>query len=92
MRRFLLYVLLLTVMCSCCNDIVIDEKWLEDNYSKTEAMVTMRDGVKLYTSVYQPVDSDDRPVLLVRTPYSCAPYGDGWLRIELRSHNSGGDQ
>ena len=65
-------------MCSCCNDIVIDEKWLEDNYSKTEAMVTMRDGVKLYTSVYQPVDSDDRPVLLVRTPYSCAPYGDGW--------------
>ena len=78
MRRILLYLLLLTVMCSCCNDIVIDEKWLEDNYSKTEAMVTMRDGVKLYTSVYQPVDSDDRPVLLVRTPYSCAPYGDGW--------------
>lgn len=65
-------------MCSCCNDIVIDEKWLEDNYSKTEAMVTMHDGVKLYTSVYQPVDSDDRPVLLVRTPYSCAPYGEGW--------------
>ena len=23
-------------MCSCCNDIVIDEKWLEDNYSKTD--------------------------------------------------------
>ena len=78
MRRILLYLLLLTVMCSCCNDIVIDEKWLEDNYSKTEAMVAMRDGVKLYTSVYQPVDSDDHPVLLVRTPYSCAPYGDGW--------------
>ena len=78
MRRILLYLLLLAVMCSCCNDIVIDEKWLEDNYSKTEAMVTMRDGVKLYTSVYQPVDSDDRPVLLVRTPYSCAPYGHGW--------------
>lgn len=78
MRRILLYLLLLAVMCSCCNDIVIDEKWLEDNYSKTEAMVTMRDGVKLYTSVYQPIDSDDRPVLLVRTPYSCAPYGDGW--------------
>jgi putative CocE/NonD family hydrolase len=66
------------VLTSCCTEFVIDEKWLEDNYSKTEAMVTMRDGVKLYTSVYQPVDSDDRPVLLVRTPYSCAPYGDGW--------------
>ena len=78
MRRFLLYILLLTVLTSCCTEFVIDEKWLEDNYSKTEAMVTMRDGVKLYTSVYQPVDSDDRPVLLVRTPYSCAPYGDGW--------------
>lgn len=78
MRRILLYILLLTVLTSCCTELVIDEKWLEDNYSKTEAMVTMRDGVKLYTSVYQPVDSDDRPVLLVRTPYSCAPYGDGW--------------
>ena len=78
MRRFLLYILLLTVLTSSCTEFVIDEKWLEDNYSKTEAMVTMRDGVKLYTSVYQPVDSDDRPVLLVRTPYSCAPYGEGW--------------
>lgn len=41
-------------------------------------MIPMRDSVKLYTSIYQPVASADCPVLIVRTPYSCAPYGDGF--------------
>jgi putative CocE/NonD family hydrolase len=38
----------------------------------------MRDGVKLFTSVYVPTDasaSNTYPILLQRTPYSCAPYG-----------------
>ena len=78
MRRFLLYVFLLVATISCCNAVVVDEKWLEEHYSKSEVMIPMRDGVELYTSVYQPIDSDDRPVLIVRTPYSCAPYGEGW--------------
>ena len=78
MRRFFLYIVYLMVMTSCVNDIVIDEKWLEENYSKSEVMIPMRDGVKLYSSVYQPVGSVGRPLLIVRTPYSCAPYGDGW--------------
>ena len=78
MRRFLLYILFGALITSCTNEIVIDAKWLEDNYSKTEVMIPMRDGVKLYTSVYQPNGADDRPVLITRTPYSCAPYGDGW--------------
>ena len=41
-------------------------------------MIPMRDGIKLYTSIYEPDDAQERPVLIVRTPYSCAPYGDGW--------------
>ena len=37
----------------------------------------MRDGVRLFTSIYYPKDqSAKHPVLLTRTPYSCAPYGE----------------
>jgi putative CocE/NonD family hydrolase len=36
----------------------------------------MRDGVKLFTAVYTPKDmSEKHPILMNRTPYSCAPYG-----------------
>jgi uncharacterized protein len=36
----------------------------------------MRDGVKLFTSIYVPKDKNEKhPILLTRTPYSCAPYG-----------------
>ena len=43
----------------------------------------MRDGVKLFTSVYVPKDagaSKRYPVLLTRTPYSVAPYGSDAYR------------
>lgn len=78
MRRIILFIFLIAAFSSCRSQLVIDEQWLEENYSKTEAMVEMRDGVHLYTSVYQPTGTHDRPVLIVRTPYSCAPYGDAW--------------
>jgi putative CocE/NonD family hydrolase len=36
----------------------------------------MRDGVKLFTSIYIPDDNSEKhPILITRTPYSCAPYG-----------------
>ena len=36
----------------------------------------MRDGVKLFTSVYAPKDPSRKyPILIQRTPYSAAPYG-----------------
>ena len=36
----------------------------------------MRDGIKLFTAVYTPKDmSEKHPILMNRTPYSCAPYG-----------------
>lgn len=78
MRRFLLFIILSAAVISCSKEVTIDDKWLEDNYSKSEVMIPMRDGIQLYTSVYQPVDFTERPILIVRTPYSCAPYGDGW--------------
>jgi len=46
------------------------------NYEKHEYQVPMRDGVRLFTSVYAPRDSSRQyPILLRRTPYSVAPYG-----------------
>src|SRR4051794_28491836 len=46
------------------------------NYTKYEYRVPMRDGVRLHTAVYVPKDdSQTYPFLLMRTPYSCAPYG-----------------
>ncbi len=51
--------------------------WWRRHYIKTEHMIEMRDGVKLFTSVYRPRDeSADYPILLRRTPYSCSPYGE----------------
>jgi len=46
------------------------------NYTKQEVMIPMRDGVQLFTSIYVPKDSTTKhPILMRRTPYSCAPYG-----------------
>ena len=45
-------------------------------YTKYEYRIPMRDGVKLFTSVYVPKDdSKPYPILMRRTPYSVAPYG-----------------
>lgn len=45
-------------------------------YRKIEMRIPMRDGVRLNTQVYVPLDPDrDRPILLERTPYSAGPYG-----------------
>ena len=54
------------------------------NYTKHEFQVPMRDGVKLFTSVYVPRDTGRRyPILLSRTPYSVAPYGADSYRPSL---------
>ncbi|HEX8355980.1 MAG TPA: CocE/NonD family hydrolase, partial [Segetibacter sp.] len=54
-----------------------DSIWIKENYNKTEKYITMRDGVKLFTSIYTPKDiAEKHPVLLTRTPYSSAPYGE----------------
>jgi putative CocE/NonD family hydrolase len=55
----------------------IDEDWLKENYTKKEHKIAMRDGAKLFTAVYAPKNSKEKnPILMVRTPYSCAPYGE----------------
>lgn len=54
------------------------------NYTKFDYRITMRDGVRLFTSVYVPKDpSKTYPILLNRTPYSVAPYGVDRYRDNL---------
>ena len=53
-----------------------DSAFVRENYEKTEFMVGMRDGIRLFTQVYTPKDkSKKHPFLIQRTPYSCNPYG-----------------
>ena len=52
---------------------------LAARYDKHEYMIPMRDGVRLFTSVYTPKDTTKSyPFLINRTPYSSAPYGENF--------------
>src|SRR3978361_2054287 len=53
-----------------------DAAYIRDNYTKYEYQVPMRDGKKLFTSVYVPKDQSKKyPFMMDRTPYSVEPYG-----------------
>ncbi|MFK5923090.1 MAG: CocE/NonD family hydrolase [Verrucomicrobiota bacterium] len=50
---------------------------LAAHYDKTEYMISMRDGAKLFTAVYTPKNKSQKyPILLFRTPYSIRYYGE----------------
>ncbi len=54
------------------------------HYHKQEFMIPMRDGVKLFTTVYSPRRTRERyPFILLRTPYSCRPYGENRYKSSL---------
>ena len=74
-KYFLLFILSLSLFSSRAQN--ADSAWVRDNYYKIERMIPMRDGIKLFTTFYIPKDSSQKhPILMVRTPYSCAPYGE----------------
>jgi len=57
------------------------DDFVKTHYAKYEYRIPMRDGVKLFASVYVPQagafkDAGPYPFLMTRTPYSCAPYGE----------------
>jgi predicted acyl esterase len=57
---------------------------IKENYTKYEYRIPMRDGKKLFTTVYAPKESaKPAPFLMVRTPYSVAPYGVDQYRDSL---------
>jgi predicted acyl esterase len=72
----------------------IDEKesaaeraeYIRKNYTKFEYRIPARDGKLLFTSIYVPNDASANkryPILLVRTPYTVAPYGTDKYKTRL---------
>ncbi|PST84374.1 X-Pro dipeptidyl-peptidase [Pedobacter yulinensis] len=54
-----------------------DSAYIAQHYTKVERRIPMRDGIKLFTSIYLPKDQSRKyPILLNRTPYTVAPYGE----------------
>lgn len=91
MKRLLFF--LLVIYSSVA--IAQDSAWIKNNYYKIERYITMRDGARLFTSVYIPKDSTEKhPILMTRTPYSCAPYGENnwrpwWNRFQKEYFRQG---
>ena len=87
--RLLLAVLILLMGAACAQAPVFDtEAFVRTHYSKAEYRVPMRDGAKLFVSVYSPdagafKDAGPYPFLMTRTPYSCAPYGEDKMTTRL---------
>lgn len=73
MHKIIYFFLLLPLFTSAQQ---YDSAWMAANYEKKEVMIPMRDGVKLFTSIYAPKNNGEKhPMLITRTPYSCSPYG-----------------
>src|SRR5688572_27694934 len=77
MSRSLVLLFIYFISLNWCFAQAIDEDWVKENYVKKEYQITMRDGVKLFTAVHMPKNANEKsPILMVRTPYSCDPYGE----------------
>src|SRR5215469_4640068 len=60
------------------------EDYVKAHYTKYEYRIPMRDGKKLFTSVYVPKDDSQKyPILMDRTPYNVGPYGEDQYKKTL---------
>lgn len=58
--------------------------YIKANYTKREVRIPMRDGVKLFTAIYEPKDQSQKyPILMNRTCYAVKPYGANEFRTLL---------
>jgi len=79
MKRILL--LLFLTLCSMVvfaqQADTITAEWIQQHYIKREVKIEMRDGVHLFTAIYEPKDkSVKHPVIMNRTCYGIGPYGE----------------
>ncbi|MEM1202332.1 MAG: CocE/NonD family hydrolase [Acidobacteriota bacterium] len=63
-------------------------EYIRSHYSKFEHRIPMRDGTRLFTSIYVPNDlgGGPYPILMIRTPYSVGPYGADQYKERLGPH------
>ncbi|MDD4109044.1 MAG: CocE/NonD family hydrolase [Prolixibacteraceae bacterium] len=61
---------------------------IRKQYDKQEVSITMRDGIRLFTSIYTPVDKTEKhPLLLWRTPYNSEPDPDKYAKRLLTMYH-----
>src|SRR5277367_4322583 len=61
---------------------------VREHYAKSEIMIPMRDGVKLFTIIYSPRDQSAKyPILMTRTAYGIPPYGPDNYRDVIGPNN-----
>jgi putative CocE/NonD family hydrolase len=61
---------------------------IKQKYDKQEVYITMRDGVKLFTSIYTSKnDSVAHPILINRTPYDIEPGGPDNYNFSLQAYS-----
>ena len=64
------------------------QEGLKKIYDKQEVYITMRDGIRLFTSIYTPKNkSVKHPILLNRTPYDIEPGGAESYRNTLSAYS-----
>jgi putative CocE/NonD family hydrolase len=92
MKTFFRITLLVAFLLTACtktekenkNSNTISDTYVQDHYDKKEVTIAMRDGIKLHTTIYSPKDkSQQYPILMMRTPYSCKPYGEDKFRKRI---------
>ena len=90
MSRFLFIVLAVTwtAFSMAQAPSTASESFVKTHYVKYEYRIPMRDGVHLFTSVYVPkqgsfASDGPWPILMDRTPYSVAPYGEDKFNTAL---------
>jgi putative CocE/NonD family hydrolase len=62
-----------------CTGVNAQSTYVKEHFTKKDVYITMRDGVKLFTSIYTPKDASPQnkyPMMMQRTCYSIAPYGE----------------
>src|SRR4030095_2302298 len=70
-KRSLQVLTLIFTLLSCGLITAVNAKPAQDPYTRAaDAMIPMRDGIKLSTHIYIPTRTDEKfPILLLRTPY-----------------------
>jgi len=87
MRKIFGLILMLVPVALMAQDHAADSVWLVTHYTKKELNIPMRDGKKLFTAVYEPIDKVEKhPILLNRTPYSVGPYGENAYKSFWNTH------
>ena len=92
MKRLSNFILFISFLCAINLTTqaqnIQEDSTLEKIYTKREVMIPMRDGIKLYTAIYEPKNNDKHhPILMHRSPYSCEPYGEEFDK-SLNTHLS----